>query len=226
MAREGVSSKSTIPASKQAIDFARYDGVDPHSEVMSSKEELGSLLVLSGGGYRYDRPWLYYLTNLYLEIGHSATCVAYQQDFVQDPHKRPILRLAVSRLIVEWAQQRLNLIQSIAAFSFGNRILSEALQTGLKLSTGHQIISMSPLLHEDDEFQRVRKFPLSTIFIFGEADSCAPRDRVETLQQEGFRIWTVPNGDHGLDDPHSVRRSIDSIRGFMDWLRPCLTQPR
>jgi hypothetical protein len=32
----------------------------------------------------------------------------------------------------------------------------------------------------------------------------------------------VPNGDHGLDDPHSVRRSIESMRGFFDWLRPLI----
>ncbi len=208
------------------MDFSRYDGVDLNSEIMSSKEELGSLIVLSGGGYRYDRPWLYYLTNLHLELGHSALGIAYQPDFIKDPNKRPILRRSVGRLLIDWSKQRQSQKQSIAAFSFGNRILSEALQTGLKLDPGSQILSMSPLLHEDEEFARVRQFPESTIFIIGEADSYAPQERVETLRKDGFRIWTVPNGDHSLDNPHSVRRSIDSLRGFIDWMRPLISQAR
>lgn len=207
---------------KISLDFSRYDGVDPLSETLSSKEERGSLLVLSGGGYRYDRPWLYYLTNLHLEVGLAATCVGYKPEFISDPNKHPILRRSVSRLCQDWSQQTMNHKQTIAAYSFGNNILAEALNTGLKLHPKKQIISLSPQLHLDDEFQRLRKFPESTVFVVGEADSYAPRERVDTLRKEGFRIWMVPNGDHGLDDPHSVRRSIESMRAFFDWLRPLI----
>jgi hypothetical protein len=189
---------------KITLDFSRYDGVDPHSETLSSKEESGALLVLSGGGYRYDRPWLYYLTNLHLEVGHSATCVGYKPDFISELNKRPILRRSVSRLCSDWAQQTGRQKQTIAAYSFGNNILAEALQTGLKLYSKNQIISLSPQLHLDEEFHRFRKFPESTVFVIGEADSNAPRERVDTLRNDGFRIWMVPKGDHGLDDPHSI----------------------
>jgi hypothetical protein len=204
------------------LDFSRYDGVDPLSETLSSKEERGALLVLSGGGYRYDRPWLYYLTRLHLEVGHSATCVGYKPDFVREPSKGPILRRSVSRLCGDWAQQTGQQKQTIAAYSLGNNILAEALQTGLKLCPKNQIISLSPQLHLDEEFHRFRKFPESAVFVIGEADSYAPRDRVDTLRNDGFRIWMVPKGDHGLDDPHSVRRSIESMRVFFDWLRPLI----
>ncbi|HYX32727.1 MAG TPA: hypothetical protein VE954_06405 [Oligoflexus sp.] len=210
------------PMKKINLDFSRYDGVDPHSETLSSKEERGALLVLSGGGYRYDRPWLYYLTNLHLEVGHSATCIGYKPDFISEPNKRPILRRAVTRLCTDWAQQTGQQKQTIAAFSYGNSILAEALNSGFTLSPNNLIISLSPQLQLDEVFQRLRKFPESTVFVIGEEDSCAPRDRVDTLRKDGYRIWMVPKADHGLDDPHSVRRSIDSIRGFFDWLRPLI----
>jgi hypothetical protein len=167
------------PMKKILLDFSRYDGVDPHSETLSSKEERGALLVLSGGGYRYDRPWLYYLTNLHLEVGHAATCIGYKPDFISDPRKRPVLRRSVSRLCTDWTQQTREQKQTIAAYSFGNNILAEALHTGLKLNQKSLIISFSPQLHLDEEFQRLRKFPESTVFVIGEADSCAPRDRVD-----------------------------------------------
>jgi hypothetical protein len=210
------------PMKKILLDFSRYDGVDPHSETLSSKEERGALLVLSGGGYRFDRPWLYYLTNLHLEVGHAATCIGYKPDFISEPRKRPVLRRSVSRLCTDWAEQTRAQKQTIAAYSFGNNILAEALHTGLRLNQKSLIISFSPELHVDEEFQRLRKFPESTVFVIGESDSCAPRERVDALRKDGFRIWMVPNGDHGLDDPHSVRRSIESMRGFFDWLRPLI----
>jgi hypothetical protein len=206
----------------QSLDFKRYDGVDPLSETLSGKEQAGSLLVLSGGGYRFDRPWLYFLTNLHLEVGYSASCIAYQPDFIQDPNKHPVLRRSVSRLCSDWAQLFARQKQTVAAYSFGNSILAEAFEMGLKLSPKQLVISFSPQLHEDKVFERLRTFPDSTVFVVGEADSCAPRDRVDSLRKAGYRIWMVPNGDHGLDDPHSVRRSIDSMRGFFDWLRPLL----
>lgn len=205
---------------KKDLDFTRYDGVDPLSETLASKDPRGALLVLSGLGYRCDRPWLYYLTNLHLELGHSATCVSYKPEFISDPNKRPIIRRSVSRLCVDWAQINDRQKQTIATYSLGNSILSEALETGLKFHDKYQIISLSPQLHLDEEYHRLRKFPESTIFVIGEADSCAPRERVDVLKDQGFRVWMVPNGDHGLDDPHSVRRSLDSMRGFFDWLRP------
>jgi hypothetical protein len=208
-----------VPSPK--LDFKRYDGVDLCSEILSNKEERGSLLVLSGGGYPFARPWLYYLTNLHLEVGYNATCVGYQPDFISDPNKHPILHHSVGRLCADWAQDSQQQRQTIASWSFGNSFLIEAMDKGLKLNPKHQIISFSPQIHKDELFERLIKLPESTVFVFGEADSYAPRDRVELLRKT-YRIWTVPNGDHGLDDPHSVRRSIENMRGFFDWLRPLL----
>jgi len=181
--------------------------------------------MFSGTGYTYDRPLLYYSTQLMLELGYDVVQVCYafeQQQFEQDPK-------AISDMVYQKAN-------TIVEYILRTKPYQEAVYIGKSLGTlpiidfymqqcpaiFSRYVILTPLLSfEHIEQNLVEKNALLAI---GTADPHYSKERVEPLSSHHLSI--IENANHSLEITNNTVESIIICQTLLTELKKYLQKTR
>jgi len=163
--------------------------------------------MFSGTGYTYDRPLLYYSTQLMLELGYDVVQVCYafeQQQFEQDPK-------AISDMVYQKAN-------TIVEYILRTKPYQEAVYIGKSLGTlpiidfymqqcpaiFSRYIILTPLLSFEHIGQNL--IDKNTFLAIGTADPHYSKEIVEQLSSHHLSI--IESADHSLEITNHTVESI------------------
>ncbi|MFC9541347.1 hypothetical protein ACFTQ7_15930 [Lysinibacillus sp. NPDC056959] len=163
--------------------------------------------MFSGTGYTYEKPLLYYSTELMLELGYDVVQVCYtfdSQQFEQEPE-------AISAMVY-------NAANPIVEFILSTKSYTEAVYIGKSLGTlpitdfymqrvssvPSRYVLLTPLLSLDHVMKNL--LGKQAFLAIGTADPHFSKERLELLSS--FELTIVENADHSLEIKNHTVESV------------------
>ncbi len=177
--------------------------------------------MFSGTGYTYEKPLLYYSTELMLELGYDVVQVCYafeQQLFEQEPE-------AISEMIYQAANP-------IVEYILRTKPYQEAVYIGKSLGTlpiidfymqpvpsvSSRYVLLTPLLSLEHVMQNLLE--KHAFLAIGTADPHYLKERLEQLSS--YTLAIVENADHSLEIANNTLESVTICQSLLAELKAYL----
>lgn len=173
--------------------------------------------IFSGTGYTYDKPALYYTTQILLEKGFDVIQVHYSfkqelfnqsEDVISQTIYGCVNAVVESQLEQKAYEKILFIGKSLGTIP----IITHYMQQ--KFDVPVQFINFTPILSMNLIVNKLQQAPSESLMIIGTADSNYDEDTLRTLSQH--RIKVVSNANHSLDIENDAVQSIQILKQILD----------
>lgn len=196
----------------------QYNGI-AYNHFVSTSDKM--CFMFSGTGYTYEKPLLYYSTELMLELGYDVVQVCYafdSQQFEQEPE-------ALSAMVFK-------VVNPIVEYILNSKFYTEAVYIGKSLGTlpitdfymqqassvPSRYVLLTPLLSLDHVMKNL--LDKQAFLAIGTADPHYSKESLEQLSSHEIAI--VENADHSLEIANRTVESVNLCQSLLTGLKAYL----
>lgn len=176
--------------------------------------------LLSGTGYTYDKPVLYYATQVAVERGYDVIQINYS--FEESLFKESVeiisktiydmVKTVVDEILTKHSYYEIAFI----AKSLGTLpIVNHYMQQPMELPTKY--INLTPLLSLDECLGNLQKTNDSSLTVIGTADPHYDEGKVQLLVKH--EVCIIPKANHSLDIEGNAMESLDNLKRIVEKVR-------
>lgn len=196
------------------------------------KQEKGSTklaIILPGMGYNVHKPLLHLTTNLLIQHDYDVVHVNYNYltnevyKELSSEERVECIQYEVKKVIDIVLNEReyneyLLVAKSIGTIPISNELLT---RSEFKEAKG---IWLTPLLHIDPLFERMKQCHHPSLYVIGDQDQCYMKERFDVISNEDHNNCVLIKGaDHSLED-QEVLSSIDNLKVVFEAIETFLSE--
>ncbi|QOR67750.1 alpha/beta hydrolase [Cytobacillus suaedae] len=186
--------------------------------MVNRKEESSTLaIILPGMGYNVHKPLLHFATNLFIKNKYDVLHINYNYltsevyKGLSNEEKVECIQQEVKKVIDSVLNERQYNDYLLVAKSIGTIPISNELQTRNEFKDA-KAIWLTPLLHNDSLFGRMKECQQPSLYVIGDKDPCYLNDRFDELDSKDHNHCVLIKGaDHSLED-QEVLPSIANLK--------------
>ncbi|MCP8967790.1 alpha/beta hydrolase [Ectobacillus ponti] len=177
--------------------------------------------MLSGVGYTYEKPLLYYSTMALLERGIDVVQIhySYEADLLQRPFAD------IVQTMLQDIEPVLAAVPHTKAIFIAKSLGTIPLAAALLKREAYQessMIFLTPLLKFPEVYEALLHSTQQGLVVIGTEDPHYDAGKLEQLGQTGLRIQAVPGANHSLDVGFDVGGSLHVMSAVMQSIRDSL----
>jgi hypothetical protein len=174
-------------------------------------------IILPGMGYNVHKPLLHFATNLFINNEYDVLHVNYNyisnevyKELSQE-EKVECIQLDVKRVIDAVLDGKTYSGFVLIAKSIGTIPISNELLTRVDFKDA-KAIWLTPLLHNEPLFERMKHLSNHSLFVIGDSDPCYVKERFDELAKEDHNTSVLIKGaDHSLEEK-DIQASLDNLK--------------
>lgn len=168
--------------------------------------------VLSGTGYTYDKPALYYLTQLMIEKGYDVIQINYSfekdlfkesDDIISQTIYDLVNRVVTTQLKKVAYEEVIFIGKSLGTIPIVNQYMQQNFNVPVKF------INLTPLLLINKLYINLQQTNYRCLIIIGNSDPHYDSEKLKALSKH--KIIVLPNANHSLDVANDVVKSIQIL---------------
>lgn len=177
-------------------------------------------IMLSGTGYTYEKPYLYYCTQIAIQKGYDVLQIHYsflpslfqQSEEIISQTIYEKVKGIIDIYFKDHEYDRLLFIgKSLGTIPIVNHFMQQTIPLPI------QFVNLTPLLSMDSYFDNLLKSPSSSFIVIGTADGNYDSEKVQALTQH--QVFIIENANHSLDILGDTQKSMKALSNVIEGIQ-------